>query len=407
MRTIFLIARRYFLSKKKKSFINVISMMSMAGVAFGTMALVIVLSVFNGMEDLIRTLYNTFDPEIKVSAAQSKSLTYDDALKDKVYAVSGIEMVTEAIEDNALVEYRDDRRVVKIKGVSENFLDQQRLNSAIVAGEYAFHRNNMDYAIIGRGVQYSLNISINNDLSPLKISYPNHRKLLQVTSPNILNRNIIPAGAVFAIEKQYDDNYIFVPLHFAQELMNYGDRRTSLEIKTKEGYKINKVRDELRKVLGGEFLVQNSDEQHASLLRAIKIEKLFVFITFSVILAIASLNIFFSLTMLAIDKKKDVAMMFSMGATPGFIRKIFMTEGIIIAFSGAIIGLMLGFLICLAQQELGLISMGMETSLIDAYPVKMEAGDFVFSGLVIFAITILISYRPAVKASRVTIQDNL
>ncbi|MFN6943820.1 MAG: ABC transporter permease [Cytophagaceae bacterium] len=407
MKTIFFIARRYFLSKKEKSFINVISMLSMGGVAVGAMMLVIVLSVFNGLEDLIRTLYNTFDPEIKVSAERSKAFEYTEEMKAKVYAIDGIDMVTEAIEDNALLEYRDDKRVVKLKGVSDNFLDQKRLDSAIVDGVFAFHRNNRDFAIVGRGIQYALNVSVRNDMTPLRLSYPNHKKLMRLSSPNILNRDVISVGAIFAIEKQYDDNYIFVPLEFARDLMDYGDKRTSLEIKTKDGYKINKVRDDLRKALGEDFRVQNSDEQHASLLRAIKIEKFFVFITFSVILAIASLNIFFSLTMLAIDKRKDVAMLFSMGASKGFIKKIFLTEGIIIAFTGAIMGLVLGFILCFAQQTYGFVSMGMETSIVDAYPVKMEYGDFIVSGLVIFIITILISYRPALKASRIEIRDNL
>lgn len=378
-------------------------------VACVTMALVVALSVFNGLENLIRTLYNTFDPEIKIVATKGKSFEFDEVFLDKIKAVEGVDIVTEVIEDNALLKYKEDQMVVKVKGVSDNFIQQSRMDSMIVAGEFRLHKGRKDYAIIGRGIQYMMSISLSNELHPLQLWYPKdlQKSFTSFNPDKIFNREVIFPGAVFAIEKQYDDNYIFVPLAFAQDLFNYDNKRTSLEIKTKQGYKINKVRDKLRTVLGSDFKVLNSDEQHASLLRAVKIEKMFMHLTITFILAVASFNIFFCLNMLAINKRKDVAILYSMGATPSFIRRIFLFEGAIIAFSGAIIGLILGVSIVLAQDYFGFASMGMETSIVDAYPVKMELMDFTTTGISIVIITIVASILPAIKASQVEIKDNL
>lgn len=376
-------------------------------VALGTAALVIVLSVFNGLEGLIRTLYSTFDPEIKVALVSGRAFDKDSSMLEKIYALEGIDIVSEVLEENALVEHRDDRRVVKVKGVSDNFIRQGRMDSAIVEGDFVLFRGRRPYAVIGRGIQYSLNVGLNNDFYPLKISFPNNQKVLNPTANDMLISKFIPVSAVFAIEKQYDDNYIFTPLVFAEELFSLHGKISALEIKTKKGYKVSDVKKQLKKVLGEEFLVQDSDEQHASLLRAIKIEKLFVFIIFTFLLLIASVNIFFSLTMLSIEKKKDVAIMLSLGAGRSMIKNIFLIEGLLIALTGAFAGLLLGFIICTLQQQFGLISMGMETSVVDAYPVKMNGLDFLYTGLIIVILTILLSYRPALQASKVSVRENI
>jgi lipoprotein-releasing system permease protein len=384
--------------------------MSMAGVAFGTMALVIVLSVFNGLEDLIRSLYSTFDPEVKVSVIKGKSFEVDSAFIYKIKSVEGVEIVTEVIEDWAHMQYKGDEKLVKVKGVSPNFIQHKRMDSMIVEGEFVLKKGDKHFAIVGRGIQAQLLISIYDELGYLTLSYPVKKDKsssgAKVTDYRT-NQKIIKPGAIFAIEKQYDDNYIFVPLSYAEELMDYGNKRTALEIKTKAGYSVDEVRDKIKNILGSNFRVQNSDEQHASLLRAIHVEKLFVHITFSFILAIASLNIFFSLTMLAIEKKKDVAILFSMGASPDFIKKVFLMEGFIIACIGASLGLIFGGLICWAQKTFKLVSMGMETSIVDAYPIEMQPLDFIFTGITILIITMAISYRPASKASKFIVRENL
>ena len=382
----------------------------MIGVAIGTMALVVVLSVFNGLEDLIRTSYNTFDPEIKIVPHSGKTFEVGDSLRQLIENVEGVSLVTEVIEDNALVRYQDAQMVVKLKGVSDNFTEQDRLNKAMVHGELVLKKDERNFAILGRGVQYTLSVSPSNDFYALQVFSPK-RQVSSGFNPAPMTRyftrrNIMPGG-VFAIEKQFDANYVIVPLDFAEDLFDYTGVRTALEIKTNAAANVNSIQDRLQEVLGNRLEVLNSDQQHASLLRAIKVEKLFVYLTFSFILAVASFNIFFSLSMLAIDKKKDIAMLLAMGATKQTVRRLFIYEGSIIAFLGAISGLLLGLLICWLQQTFGLVSMGMQTAIIDAYPVKMQFTDFFYTALAISVITFLASYRPASIAAKTEIKDFL
>jgi lipoprotein-releasing system permease protein len=215
----------------------------------------------------------------------------------------------------------------------------------------------------------------------------------------IHKRSILPAG-YFALEKQIDETYIIVPLEFALELFDFSSRRTALELRLLEDANIREVQSQLKSKLGPTFKILNSDEQHATLLRTVRIEKLFVFIIFTFIIAIASFNIFFSLSMLAIDKKKDISILYSMGANDSIIRRIFLTEGAMIALSGASIGLILGAVITWIQQNYGIISMGMQTSVLEDYPVKMKITDFIYTGASIVVITFLSSFRPALIATR-------
>ncbi|MBC6610491.1 ABC transporter permease [Hymenobacter sp. BT507] len=404
-----LIARRYFFSKKKRNIISIISNISMVGVAVGTMALIIVLSVFNGLEDLVRGLYGKSDPDLMISAVQGKSFPVDSAFIDRITAVPGVALVTQVIEDNALLQYHDRQMVVKMKGMSENYFAQSNIDSAIVEGDHRLVRDGQDYALLGAGVQHELSIALDNRLSPLRLLYPRNtgKKLLSMNPETAFNEQAILAGGVFLIEQRIDDSYIFVPLEFARDLLLYGNRRTSLEVRVGDQHSVDDVKEELRQLLGSKFQVLDSDEQHVSLLKAIKVEKMFVFITFAFILLIASLNIFFSLSMLVIDKKKDVAILRAMGATTQLVRNIFLLEGAIVAMVGAITGLVLGVSICWLQQTFHLVSMGMATAVVDSYPVKMQATDIVLTGLAIIVITISVSIRPALNAARLDVRDNL
>lgn len=404
-----LIARRYFSSKKKRNIISIISNISMIGVAVGTMALIIVLSVFNGLEDLVRTLYGKSDPDLVISATQGKAFTVTAPLLAHLRAAPGVVLITEVIEDNALLQYHDRQMVVKMKGVSENFFAQSNIDSALVEGDHHLRRNNEDYALLGAGVQHELGIALNNRFSPLRLLYPRHtgKKTLSMNPENAFMEQTLFAGGVFLIEQHIDDSYIFVPLDFAQRLLQYGNKRTSLEVKVNNKYSINTVKENLRAQLGSHFRVLDSDEQHVSLLKAIKVEKMFVFITFAFILLIASLNIFFSLSMLVIDKRKDIAVLMAMGATARAIRNIFLLEGAIVALVGAVTGLVLGVTICWVQQTFNVVSMGMATSVVEAYPVKMQLADIVWTALAIIVITITVSIRPAITAARQDLRENL
>lgn len=376
-------------------------------VSICTAALIIVLSVFNGLEGLLRSLYGSFDPQIKIEVVKGKSFIYSDSMNQAIQHVEGVDIVTEVIEDYAYVKYRDADMVATIKGVSENFLDQHRIDTAIVSGELKLKENDINYAIIGRGVQYNLSIMPGSNVYPLQVHYIKDVKPGSIDISNLYSRKNILPGSVFAIEKNYDENYIFVPLEFARDLLDYGNKRTSLEIKIKEGYNINDVEQRLSEKLGPDFKVLDNEEQHADLYKLLNLEKLFVFIAFSFIMAVGSINIFFALTMLAIDKKKDISILYAMGAGNRLIKSIFISEGAIISLGGAALGLVLGGLICWLQQTFGIVSMGMETSVLENYPIEMKLTDFIYTSLSLIFITLLISYRPAVIATRYSSIENL
>lgn len=348
----------------------------------------------------MRSLLSTFDPEIKIEAAYGKSFEVTDRLLIDIKATEDVDIVTQVIEDNAVIKYHGTRVLARVKGVADNFIDQGRMKDVMVYGKFQLRNENIRYALIGRGLQYALSINPGDDQHALQFFYPKSSKSLSLDPTKMLTRKNILLGGIFAIEKQYDENYVIVPLSFTQELFNYGEKRTALEIKIKEGADVSEVQSRLETLLGDSFKVLNDEQQHSSVYKLMRIEKLFVFIIFSIILAIASFNIFFSLTMLAIDKKKDIAVLASMGAPKRLIRQIFLGEGAIIAIGGAIVGLVLGLLIIILQQEYGFITMGMQSSVLMAYPVKMQMSDFLYTALTIMLITFLASIRPAVLAAK-------
>ncbi|MEQ9402101.1 MAG: FtsX-like permease family protein [Cyclobacteriaceae bacterium] len=394
----FFIARKYFLSGKKKNFINIISIISMVVVAFGTMALIVALSVFNGLEGLLRSLYGNFDPEIVVMVKEGKSFEWTDSLKKEIEGTTGVLAVTEVIEDNVLVKYRDAQRVVRMKGVSSAFEEHSGIKNVVVSGEFALVKDSISYALIGRGIQYDLSLNLRNDFYTLQIYYPRN------IAPGVINpeklytlKNIIPGG-IFAIEKYYDENYVFVPIGFARDLLNYGDKLTSIEVETDEGVSAEDVKASLQNKIGDGFTVRLGEELHSDLFKTLNIEKLFLLLTFASIIAIASVNIFFALSMLVIEKKKDISILVANGASASLIRKIFLFEGGIIALSGAFLGLSLGLIITWIQQKFGLIGMGMETAVMLSYPVSIEWPDVLVTALLTIFITLLASIQPAKKA---------
>jgi lipoprotein-releasing system permease protein len=380
----------------------------MAGIAFSTAALIIVLSVFNGLEDLLRSLNNSFDPEIKIEARQGKAFEATPDLLTKIKSVEGVDLVTEVIEDYAYLRYRDANQVVIIKGVSDNFVKQNRIPPEnIVEGELKLKDGPINYAIIGRGIQYTLSIATNDPLYPLQVYYIKNTSSVGLDPSKMYARQNIVPGGVFSIVQNFDENYIIVPLRFTQELFNYGNKRTSLEIKTVAGADVFGVEKRIQKAIGESFTVLNHEEQHQDLYKLLKMEKLFTFLALTLLLIIGSINIFFSLMMLALDKKKDISILKAMGAHDTQVRNIFLAEGVLIAFAGAFLGLALGIVFYWVQQKYGLISMGMETSITQGYPVKVKGLDFVLTLLVITVITILISLHPARMASRIAATPHL
>ena len=380
----------------------------MASVAISTAALIIVLSVFNGLEDLLRSLNNSFDPEIKIEANKSKAFHLTNDLLQKVKSVNGISIITEVIEDYSYVRYRDATQIVTLKGVSENFIEQKRIpRENIVEGKLKLREGRVPLAIVGQGISNLLTVDVRDKTEALQIYYINSLRSVKLDPSRLYTHKSILPGSVFSIVQNIDDKYIIVPLNFCKELFNYGDKRTSLEIKVKNGVDVLDLQRELQNKLGKNFNILNQEEQHKDLYRLLKMEKLFTFLSLSLLLAIGSINIFFSLTMLAIDKKKDISILAAMGANQNLIRNIFLAEGALISFIGAFLGLIIGGCLCWMQIKYGLISMGMESSILDGYPIKVATKDFVYTLTVVSIITFLISIRPAIIASKHSAIQNL
>ncbi len=287
-----------------------------------------------------------------------------------------------------------------MKGVSRDFDKFSGIKNVMVSGEFPLVRDSIGYALVGRGVQYDLSLSLKNNFYALQMYYPKD------LDPGVVNPsrrynllNILPGG-IFAIEKHYDDNYIFVPIEFARDLLEYGNRLTSFDVYLSEEVKPESIKFQIQKVLGEDFKVLLGEELHNDMYKVLKIEKLFVFLVLVAIIGIASINIFFCLTMLVIAKKKDISVLIAQGASTRLIKNIFLFEGYMIAFLGTLIGLILGISLSLFQQHFGIVGMGMDSAVMNSYPVKIEILDIVLTVIVIIIVTLIASIEPAVKASK-------
>lgn len=399
------VAKKYFLTSPKKNLIHRMSLVACFSVALSTMALILVLSIFNGLEGLIKSLFRSFDPAIKIELKQGKYFKMTPGLKQQINNISGISKIVEVIEDHALFTYQERHLVAKLKGVSDNFIEQSPLEDFIVQGKLQLKKGNQNFALLGMGIQYMLAIHVTNSLHDLQVYYPKGLQKSKGIAPQCYASGFIKPGAVFAIEKHFDDQYVIVPLSFAAKLMGLADQRTALELQILPGYSLNKIKKLLKNCLPQECQVRDSQEQHATLMRAIGIERLFVLITFSFILFVASLNIFFILSMLVLDKRKDIAILYSLGATQKIIQYIFLFEGLLISLSGTTIGMAIAWLLSWLQERFGCIALGIQTSVITAYPIERHVSDFIYTTLGVIIMTLIATYRPMRLAAKTRIKD--
>jgi lipoprotein-releasing system permease protein len=328
----------------------------MLGVCVGSAALIIVLSVFNGLEDLNRQIFEVSNPDLIISTIRGKSFERDEDIIENIKKIDGLEFMIETIEENALGRQSQDQMIVVLKGVDENFTKLKKFKNSVVDGNMFVESDNGSFAFVGAGVYNYLNLSIQNVLSQLEIWYPKNQKLSVLNPEDNIKRIKIPVSGVFALELQYD-NYVYVPLKLAEELTGRENQRTAYEIYLKDETRITEIKEKIKSLIGQNLIVKDREEQNEALFRAIRIEKLFIFIALLFIIGIASFNIFFSLSMLVLDKKDDIATLSAMGASKELIRNIFLKEGFIVAGIGSIIGISIGSLICLSQMYFGWLSM--------------------------------------------------
>ena len=375
MRFPFYIARRYLIAKKSHNVINIISAISVFGVATGAMALVIVLSVFNGFEELIKSLFSSVDPDLKISLVEGKVFSPETAIKEALAKHPGVFLFSEVLEENALFTYGDRQHIGTMKGVDKNYELMTGLDTMLYDGEFLLFGQGPPSAVVGQGVASTLAIGI-YFVNPLSIYIPKRTGRFTPDPMQAFNRQFVYPAGIVAVEPEFDQRYVLLPIGIARELLEYEHEITAIEVKMNSGYSLTVLKRELQDLFGPGFKVQDRFEQQEWLYKVMKSEKWAIFLILSFILLVASFNIIGSLTMLILEKKKDVAILRSLGADNALIRKIFLLEGWLISFVGALVGIFLGALIGYLQQEFGFVKLsGGGEFIIDAYPVQMQLRD--------------------------------
>ncbi|WP_339735310.1 FtsX-like permease family protein [uncultured Sunxiuqinia sp.] len=394
MKLAFYIARRYLVSRKSANIVNLISAISVVGVAIGTMALIVVLSAFNGIDSFIEGMLSNFDPDLKITAVQGKSFSLDDADFDSVKQLTGVVSYAEVVEENALLSYEGRLKYAVVKGVATDYAEFSGLDSVMIDGEFFLKKGSQNYAVIGEGVRYELSVGL-SFVSPIYVNVPRRDFRSTINIDQSLNRgHVFPSGS-FSVEQEIDSKYILVPLDFARSLFELEGRLTSLELKVDDQDDVSRIKASVQKLLGAQFLVQDRYEQHEFLYRVMRSEKWSSFLILSFILVIASFNLLGSLTMIIIDKKDDIKILGSMGANKKLVRQIFLFEGWLVSFSGAVGGLILGVVLVWAQSRFELLKLPGDGSFaLSAYPVDLQLIDVSATFLIVLCIGFFAAWYP-------------
>ncbi|MCX6236344.1 MAG: FtsX-like permease family protein [Bacteroidia bacterium] len=388
----FYIAKRYLFSKKRTNLINIISAISVVGMAIGTMGLIIGLSGFNGFDSLIKSLFSSFDPDLKITLVEGKSFDANNQAFNEIRQMKDVLFFTEVVEDNALLRYENRQVLATIKGVSDDYSQMTGLDTMIVDGEFILNEGDNQYAVIGQGVAYYLSVGLKL-INPINIYVPQKGRSTGMAIEGSFNQGHIYPSGVFSVQQDIDSKYIIVPIAFAREIFEIPEKVNSVELKLKEGATVKTVQKTISTQLGNRFTVKTRYQQHDYLYKTMQGEKYAVYLILILILIIASFNIVGSLTMLIIDKKEDITILQSMGADKRLIRNIFLFEGWSVSILGAIIGTVAGIAICQAQITFGFVKLqgGGGSFIIDAYPMKIIPLDI----LLIFCSVVLIGFLAA------------
>ena len=395
----FYIARRYLFSKKKHNAINIISGISVCGVALATLALVCTLSVFNGFQDMVAGFFTAFDPALKITIREGKVFEPQGAAFQEVRSLPEIGVWTETLEENAMVQYKDRQAMAIIKGVEDNFEELTSIDSLLYgAGEFILHDSIVDYGVLGVELISELGTGL-QFVDPLQVYAPKRNVRVNMANPSAsFNRDyLFSPGVVFVVNQQkYDARYILTSLSFARNLFNYDTEVSAVELKLKPGADVTAVQRKIARILGDEFVVLDRYEQQADVFRIMEIEKFISYLFLTFILAIACFNVIGSLSMLILDKREDVETLRNLGADDRLIARIFLFEGRLISLFGALSGIVLGLLLCYIQQRFGIISLGGGNGsfIVDAYPVSVHVTDVVLIFITVITVGFLSVWYP-------------
>ena len=402
----FFIARRYLFSKKSTNAINVISAISMTGVAVATMAMVIVLSVFNGFHDLVASFFTSFDPQLEVVPVKGKSAAADDPVLTRIKQFPQVEVATECVKDQALAVYAGHQAMVHVMGVDDNFEQLTRIGSILYGqGSFSLHAANLQYGV--PGIRLAQTLGLGAEWPGYLAIYAPRRQgqLTDMEAPidGFVCDSLLSPGVVFNVSQaKYDKDYIITSIGFARRIFDMQGMVSSLKIRLKRGSDVEDVKQQMRAVCGGRFNVLDRYEQQADTFRIMQIEKVLAYIFLSFILVVACFNIIGSLSMLIIDKRRDVQTLRNLGATDKMVARVFLIEGRLISAVGAVVGILLGLLLCWLQQEYGFVSMGGSsgTFVVDSYPVSVHYSDVLIVFLTVMAVGWAAAWYPVRYMSR-------
>lgn len=384
------IACRYLFSKKKHNAINIISGISVCGVALATMALVVTLSVFNGFQEMVAGFFTAFDPQLKITATTGKVFSPDDERIRQVSQLPGIDVWSETLEENAMVQYKERQAMVTIKGVEENFRQLTEIDSLLYGnGHFLLKDEVVEYGILGGELTSTLGTGL-HFIDPLLVYAPKRDARINMANPSASfhREYLYSPGVVFLVnQEKYDAHYLLTSLDFARRLFHYDNEVSAIELRLHPDADENKVEKQIASILGDDFTVENRYRQQADIFRIMEVEKLISYLFLTFIVVIACFNVIGSLSMLILDKHDDASTLRNLGADERLLRRIFLFEGRLISLIGAVAGTLLGLLLCFLQQHFGLISLGASGSfVVDAYPVSVHAGDVL---LVFFTVIIV------------------
>ena len=398
----FFIAKRYLISKKSNNAINVISWISIIAIAVTTAALVIILSAMNGLTSVVADLYHAIEPDIKITAIDSKYMTNKKELSNKIKSIQGVKGISYSIEENALMKLDDKQAIVTIKGVDEEFKNLTQFDTVVIDGLYRFVYNNQYFGVFGRGIANKLDINVNDFVSPISIYAPIRGKAEGINPEDAFNKIAISPAGIFSLHDDFDFKYVFIDLKAAQQLFDCPDAFSIIELSVIDKNKLESIQSQLQKKLGPNYQIKNRFQLNDVLFKTLETEKLWTFLILAFILVIATFNIIGALTMLIIEKKKDIKTLYNLGADQTFIRNIFMQEGFLITAVGALIGLAIGLAICLLQQHFHLVEFDKE-SLVPYYIIKLQLKDFIW----ILSVVMTIGFLAALYPVRVFTKNDL
>jgi lipoprotein-releasing system permease protein len=385
----FFIAKRYLFAKKSHNVINSISLVSAIGVAVGAFALVVALSIYNGIDSLVKSLYDTLSSDLRITAVEGKVFNPKEINIEAIKNIEGVAYYSESLEENALLKYGNKQHLATVRGVDQNFIDYSGIADRLVEGTPDLKTGDLNRALVGKVVANTLNLRP-HFFDLLWVYFPKRGKPQSLNPTTAFNRDYLKPSAVFSVELEADSKYVFVPLKFMQNLLQYKDEISSIDLYLTPGYSVGDVQQKVKKVLGKDFSVKNKAEQNEMLFRMMQSEKWAIFLILTFVLLVASFNSIGSLTMLIIEKKKDIKTLHALGAQDKLISRIFITEGLMISVLGCIVGVVLGVLACLAQIHFKIIRLS-GNFVVDAYPVEIQISDI----FLVLLVVILIGYVAA------------